>query len=120
MRSPFEGHALLFDEKNLSFEDAKKWPNVLLFGIMNSENMSNHSSTKNFGKFQCKQRPADMMTFFWSSLSFWGIKMDICGHDDFFFGLHLFLGKKMDICGHDDLFFWSSLAFGKKNRHLRT
>ena len=41
-------------KKNLSSEDAKEWPNVLLFGIMNSENMSNHSSTKNFVKFQCK------------------------------------------------------------------
>ena len=44
--------------------------------------MSNHSSTKFFGKFQCKQRPADVMTFF--------------------FGLHLILDRKMDICGHDD------------------
>ena len=28
---------------------------------MNSENMSNHSSTKNFGKFQCKLQPADVV-----------------------------------------------------------
>ena len=34
---------------------------VILFGIMNSENMSNHSSTKNFGKCQYKLRPADVM-----------------------------------------------------------
>ena len=31
---------------------------------MNSENMSQHSSTKNFGKFQCKLQSADVMTFF--------------------------------------------------------
>ena len=41
-------------------------PNVLLFGIMNSENMSNHSYTKNFRKFWFKLRPADAMTFFCS------------------------------------------------------
>ena len=70
---------------NLSSEDAKKYPNVILFGIMNSENMSNHSSTKNFGKLQCKLRPAEVMTFF--------------------FGLHLLSGRKMVICGRDDLSF---------------
>ena len=49
--SSFRRHVLLFDQKKkLSSEDAEKWPNVLLFGIMNSENMSNHSTTKNFGK----------------------------------------------------------------------
>ena len=42
--------------------------------------MSNHSSTKNFGKLQDKLRPADVMTFF-------------------FFGRHLILGGKLDICG---------------------
>ena len=52
---------------------------------MNSENMSNHSSTKNFGKLQCKLRPAEVMTFF--------------------FGLHLLSGRKMVICGRDDLSF---------------
>ena len=34
---------------------------------MNSENISNHFSTKNFGKLQCKLVPAevmDVMTFF--------------------------------------------------------
>ena len=31
-----------------------------LFGFMNSEHMSKHSSTKNFGKFQCKQGPATL------------------------------------------------------------
>ena len=30
---------------------------------MNSENMSNQSSTKNFGKFQFKLRPADLIFF---------------------------------------------------------
>ena len=30
---------------------AKNCPNVIFFGIMNSENMLNHSYTKNFGKF---------------------------------------------------------------------
>ena len=61
----------LFDQKNLSSEDAEKWPNVLLFGIINSENMSNHSSTKNFGKSRCKLRPADVMTFLFFSFFFW-------------------------------------------------
>ena len=46
IRNLFRGHVLLFDQKKLSSEDAKKWPNVLLFGIMNSENMSHHFSTK--------------------------------------------------------------------------
>ena len=41
---------------------------------MNSENMSNHFSTKKFGKFQCKLRA--------------------CGRDDLFFGLHMLLGGK--------------------------
>ena len=49
-------YVLLFDEKNLSSEDAKKWPNVFLFSIMNNENMSNHFPTKIFGTFQCKLR----------------------------------------------------------------
>ena len=57
-------------------------PKCLPFGIMNNENMSYYSSTKHFGKFQCKLRPADVMTFF--------------------FGLHLLLGEKMDIFGRDD------------------
>ena len=70
-------------KKKLSSENAKKLPNVLLFDIMNSENMSQHSSTKNFGKFQCKLRSADVMIFF--------------------FGLHgLFLSRKMNMCGRDD------------------
>ena len=112
-------YVLLFDQKSLFSEDAKKWPKVLLFGIRHSENMSNHSSTKNFGKVQGKQQPADVMTFFFLYLLL-GRKIDICGRDDLFFlvftsvwaeiwtsediffGLHLFLGKKMDICGHDD------------------
>ena len=50
-RPLFGGHVLLFDQKNFSSKNAKKWPNVFLFSIMNTENMSNHSSTKNFGKF---------------------------------------------------------------------
>ena len=51
-------------KKLLSSMDSKSCPNVLLCGIMSSETMSIHSSTKNFGKFQCKLRPADVMTFF--------------------------------------------------------
>ena len=52
---------------------------------MNSEKMSNHSSTKNFGKFQCKLRSADVMTFFWSAhVLILGGKMDICGRDEFY------------------------------------
>ena len=59
--------------------------------------MSNHFSTKHFGKFRCK--------------------LCVCGRDDLFFGLHLLLGewtsadvmaffwRKMDICGRDNLFF---------------
>ena len=56
-------YVLLFYQKKLSSEKAKKCPNVLC-GIMNSENMSNHFSTKNCGKFQRKLRLADVMTFF--------------------------------------------------------
>ena len=40
--------------------------------------------------------------------------MDICGLNDFFFGLDLFFGRKMDICGHDDLFFGLDLFLGRK------
>ena len=59
-------------KNNLPPKDAKKCPNVLRFGIMNSENMSNDSWAKVFGKLQFKLRPADVMTFvlFCSSLDF--------------------------------------------------
>ena len=106
---------------------------------MNSESMSNHSSTKNFGKFQCKLRPVNVMTVFFGLHLLLGEKMDIYGRDDVclvftcfwakewtsadvmsFFCLHLLLGKKMDIYGRDDLFFWSSFALGRKNGNLRT
>ena len=119
IRSPHGGHALLFDQKKNCLPKTPK-NGQMLFGIMNSENMSNHFSTKNFGKFQCKLRAcgrddlflvftcswagkwtsADVMTFFWSSLL--GGKVDICGRDDLFCGLYLFLGRKLDIYGHDD------------------
>ena len=81
---------------------------------MNSENMLKDSSTKNFGKFQYKLRPADVMTFFFALHLILGKKLDICGRDDLFFGLHLILGKKLDICGRDDLFFGLHLILGKK------
>ena len=67
-------------KQQLFSEDAKKCPHVLFFGILNSDNMSNHFSTKSFGKFQDKLRPAGVMTFF-------------------FFGFHLILGGKLDIYG---------------------
>ena len=49
----------------LTKKNCPKRPHVLLFGITNSGNISNHSSTKNFGKFQCKSTA--------------------CGRDDLFF-----------------------------------
>ena len=49
-----------YDQKNLSSENAKKCLLVFFFGVMNNENMSNHSSTKNFGKLYCEL----LMTFF--------------------------------------------------------
>ena len=58
IRPPFGGHVLLFDQKKFVLRGRPKWPNVLLIGIMNSKIMSNHSPTKNFGKFLCKQQPA--------------------------------------------------------------
>ena len=102
------GTSSFLTKKNLSSKDAKKWPNVFLFGIMNSEHMSNHSFTKNFGKFQCKQQPADVVTFYFFGLHlFLSRKIDICEHYDlsvfFFFYLHLFLGRKMDICDSADI-----------------
>ena len=90
---------------NLSSEDAKKWPNVLLFNIMNSENMSNHSSTKNFGKFQRKQRPADVMTFYFFLVitCFWAEKWTFADIMTFFLVFSCFWAEKWtDMCGHDD------------------
>ena len=68
------GHVFLFDHKQFVLRGHQKCSNVLRFGIMNSENMSNHFSTKNFAKFQCKQRLADVMTFFSALVFFWGQK----------------------------------------------
>ena len=50
-------------KKDLSSEDAKKCPNVLLFGIKNSENTSNHSSTKNLGKLTLACERNDLFLF---------------------------------------------------------
>ena len=99
-------------ENNLSSENIKKCPTVLLFGILNSENVFNHASsvqmfhrismywkphflificwrnTKNLGSFSSelgKLRPADVMIFF--------------------LALHVILTGELDICGRDDLFF---------------
>ena len=51
-RPPFGGHVLqsFFTKNNLSSEDIKKCPNVLLFGIINSDNMSNRAYLKIFGE----------------------------------------------------------------------
>ena len=89
---------------------------------MNSENISNHSSAKDFGKFQFKPQPADAMTFFCSSLDsgrkivhlrtwwpFFCFSLD-SGQKNWtsadvmtlFFALYLILGGKLDICGRDD------------------
>ena len=47
-------------------------PKCPFFRHVNSENMSNHSSTKSFEKLQDKLRPVGMMTFFfWSSSKNW-------------------------------------------------
>ena len=51
---------------------------------MNSENVSNHSRTKIFGKLSFKLRLADAMPFF-------------------SFALYLILGDKFGVCGRDDL-----------------
>ena len=80
---PFGGHVLLLDQKNLSTEDAKKWPNILLFGIMNSENMSNHFPTKNYTRsFSANYVPADVMTFFLVFTCFWAEKWTPADMDD--------------------------------------
>ena len=62
LRPSFGGHVLLFDQKKKCPPRTPK--NALFFGIMNSEDMTNYSSTKHFVKFQHKLRPSDMMTFF--------------------------------------------------------
>ena len=68
-------------KKQLSSEDAKKCINVPLFGIINSDNIPNNTSTKNFGKFQDELYG---LRAWWPSS---------------FFGRHLILGGKLDICG---------------------
>ena len=67
---------------------------------MNSENMSSHSSTKSFGKFQYKLRPADEN--FFSLYMILGENWKSADVMTFFLGLHSILGGKLDICGCDD------------------
>ena len=84
---------------------------------MNSGNMSNHSSTKNFGKSLSKLRPADVMTFFLAFTGFWvenWTSADVITFFFFFFGLHSNLGGKLDICECDDLFFGLHLIVGER------
>ena len=61
-------------KNNWSSEGAKKCPDVLHCGILNSENMSKHTYT-------AKLRRADVMTFF---------------------ALHWILGDKLSICGRNN------------------
>ena len=78
---------------NLSSEDVKKCPNVLLFGILNCENMSNHASTKILGSFSSSYTA--------------------CERDDLFLAPYLIVGGKLDIC-RMTVFLCSSLDFGRK------
>ena len=78
-------------KNNLSFVNTEKCPNILLFGILNSENVFDSylwEKHEKFGKFWLR---AEQNT--------------ACGCEDLFFALHLILGGKLDICGRDDLFF---------------
>ena len=86
---------------------------------MNSENISNHSSAKDFGKFQFKPQPADAMTFFCFSLDS-GRKIGHLRTCDLFSAFHSTLGKKLDIRRRYDPFFCSLLDFGWKIGHLWT
>ena len=62
IRPRFGGHVLIFNKTKKMFTgNAKKCPNVLLFDIINRENMSNHSFTK---------KVWEVSVFFWSSLEF--------------------------------------------------
>ena len=49
-----EGMSSFLTKIDLFYENAKKCPNVLFFGIMHSESMSNHSYTKICEKFLFK------------------------------------------------------------------
>ena len=48
----FEDIPFFLMKTNLSSKESKKCPNVLLFGLLNSENMFNHAYTKILGSFQ--------------------------------------------------------------------
>ena len=75
IRPPFGEHVLLFAQKKFVLRERQKMAECPPFRhYMNCENVPNHSSTKNFGRFQCYQRSADVMTFF--------------------FGLNLIFGQK--------------------------
>ena len=64
-------------KNNLSSEDMKKCPNVLLFGILNSENMldficwRNTKILKSFSLGLGKLRSADVKTFSVFAFHFW-------------------------------------------------
>ena len=82
----------------LSSEDIKKCPNVLLFGILNSENM--------FDSYLLEKH--DILVRFFALHLILGGNLDICRRDGLFFSLHKFfliLDGKLGICGIDDLFF---------------
>ena len=70
-------YVLLFDQKKLSSEDIEKCLNFVLFGIMDSENMSNHSSTKKFWEVSVLTAACgrdDLFFFFLVFPCFWAKK----------------------------------------------
>ena len=71
-------------------------PKSLLYGIISSENISYHSSTKNFGKFDL------LFIIFLGFACFWAKKWTSADLMIFFFGLNVLLGRKLDICEYDD------------------
>ena len=77
---------------NLSSEDVKKCPNVLLFGILN-----------------CKTCPTMLTRKFWEVLA----QTTACERDDLFLAPYLILGGKLYIYKMT-VFFCSSLDFGQK------
>ena len=71
IRLPFGGHVMssFLTKNSLSSEDVKKCSNVLLFGMLNSKNMWNHSYTK-FWEFSTQTtacvRDDLFFTWFWA------------------------------------------------------
>ena len=96
IRPLFGGHVLLFNKNKFVLRGRKEMSNCPPFRHFKLWKHVQSCLHENFGKFQLKLRPANVMIFFFfCSLLDFGRKTGYLQNDCFFFTLHLILGKNM-------------------------